>query len=144
MALEEDLQNAINNDLPNQIGSHLRERLEQANNDATDLKGARSQIVDLQADNLSLASKLRHFENTEQLERELDARQRDLEVREAVLKVREEIAMQGKQDMHNILMQVFKGPAVQAAFNANLYGNANTPMGSHTLNLTGDVTQKEE
>lgn len=142
MALEDDIRASIDANLTGEVGSILKERLQQAEDDSKNLIGARSQITDLQANVRELESKLRQYSDTEAREAALDGRERELEIKDAVMEEREKHVNARVSELRGVMDVVFKGPASQLAFNANLYGNVQTPMGSYSANLSGDVDQK--
>ena len=145
MALEQEIQDAIDADLPNQIGQRLKNRLARAEADELALKAATDELRDVQAENATLRERERQMDNIEARVEAAEAAEREHLQREAVLTVKEEYADKGRADMFNILQAVFKGPvSAPLAFNANLYGNYTAMDGmSRNANLSGDVTEKD-
>jgi len=144
MALEQEIRDAIDADLPNQIGSRLKTRLDRADAEEVALKAATEELKSVQAENTTLRERAHRLDNLEGREEAVAAAEREHLQREAVLTVKEEYADKGRADMFNMLQAIFKGPvSAPLAFNANLYGNANGPDGTHNVSLSGDAEQKD-
>jgi hypothetical protein len=143
MALEQEIRDAIDSDLPNQIGQRLKTRLERAEADALALKAATEELKSVQAENEMLRERERQMENLEARVEAAAAAEREHLQREAVLTVKEEYADKGRADMFNLLQAVFNGPvSAPLAFKANLYGNYTDQQGmSRNANLSGDAEQ---
>ena len=131
MALEDDFRAAIDKNISAEIGTALKERLEQAESDATNLVGARSQIKDLQLE-VEKHQKMDHdWSRLEERRQGIDAKERELELKEAILNVTEAAALKNRNDLMLVVTQVFKGPASKQAF--ELYGNLSGLMTDHGI-----------
>lgn len=143
MSLDDDLRQAIANNLTAEVGTRLNERLTQADADAVALKAAQGMNEELSKD---LAKHREHERSEADLndrgELILD-RERQLDLREAVMDVQEKYAAASRDDMMKVMEIVFKGPASRLAF--DLMGNMNGLMNaqgmsqSPYMNLSGKV-----
>lgn len=145
MALDQEIRDAIDADLPNQIGQRLKTRLERAEADEFALKAATEELKSVQAEIVMLRERERQVENLDVRVEAAAAAEREHLQREAVLTVKEEYADKGRADMFNILQALFKGPvAAPLAFKADLYGNYTDQQGmSRNANLSGEAAQKD-
>lgn len=144
MALEQEIQEAIDSDLPNQIGQRLKTRLERADADEFALKAALEELTSAQSENAMLRERERELDNIEAREEAIAANEREYAKQMEILGIKEQYADKGRADMFNLLQAVFKGPvSAPLAFHADLYGNVQTPMGSNSASLSGDVEQKD-
>lgn len=145
MALEQEIREAIDADLPNQIGQRLKTRLERADADELALEAATEELKSVQAENVMLRERERQLDNLEGREEAIVATEREQMHRGAILEEQEKMTNVRCGDMMNILQTVFKGPiSGPVAFNANLYGNVTDANGmNRNANLSGDVTQKD-
>lgn len=148
MALQDDLAAAIDKDLPNQIGSRLKARLEEADLTETLNKELEQSVSRLEEENRTLRANETKELRLAEREAAVEDKERELDLREYKVGVREEFADKGRADMHMMMATVFKCPeARQYAF--SLYGNANGVTNAQgytdnpSVSLSGDITDKE-
>ena len=87
MAIEQEIRDAIDADLPNQIGTRLKTRLERAEADELALKAATEELRSVQAENTTLRERAHRIENLEGREEAIAAAEREHLQREAILAV---------------------------------------------------------
>jgi len=143
MSLDDDLRQAIANNLTAEIGTRLKERLDKADTDALALEAAQEI---LKKNDEALAKHERHVHSEAELknrEKTATDRERQLELKEAVMEVQEKYATASRDDLMKVMEIVFKGPAQRLAFDlqGGLSGliNASGMSQSPYANLSGKV-----
>lgn len=143
MALQTDIEDAINSNLTAEVGARLKVRLERAEADELALKAAIEELNSAQKENAMLRDRERELDNIEAREEAVAANEREHAKQMEILGIKEQYADKGRADMFNLLQAVFNGPvSAPLAFNASLYGSVNTPMGNNSANLDGSIEQK--
>ena len=143
MSLDDDLRQAIANNLTAEVGTRLKERLDKADTDALALEAAQEI---LKKNDEALAKHERHVHSEAELknrEEQITNRERQLELKEAVMEAHEKYATASRDDMMKVMEIVFKGPAQRLAFDlqGGLSGliNASGMSQSPYANLSGKV-----
>ena len=143
MSLDDDLRQAIANNLTAEIGTRLKERLDKADTDALALEAAQEI---LKKNDEALAKHERHVHSEAELKNrgeQTTNRERQLELKEAVMEAHEKYATASRDDMMKVMEIVFKGPAQRLAFDlqGGLSGliNASGMSQSPYANLSGKV-----
>lgn len=126
MALDEDIAAAIDNDLPNQIGQRLRQRLDEADSILLDHDQLQQDHATLRKEVDQLRTEKSRWAEMDEREKNLNSQQKVIERNEIRVEILEEQMQKRLQDNMTILTQVFKGPASKLAF--DLWGNANNLM----------------
>ncbi len=143
MALDTDIATAIDNDLPNQVGQRLKQRLEQAEADAKEVQTLRRANDDLNRMQRRWDDSQRREQELEEREKNVTSQEKVLARREVTCEVKEEFMEKRLQDMMTLTTQVFKGPASKMAF--DLWGNLNGLMSDNgyasnpTASLSGSL-----
>lgn len=143
MSLDDDIRQAIESNLTAELGTRLKERLTQADEDAKALEDAREV---LKRNDEALAKHEQHTRSEddirERMEHVMD-RERGLDLREAVMDVQEKYATAARDDMMKVMETVFKGPGSRLAFDlqGGLSGlvNASGMSQSPYANLNGKI-----
>lgn len=105
--IEQAIKDAIESKLPTQVGTVLKERLEQAEKDAKAVDEV-LRTANARADEIRrLQSDLADAEKIVAKSGDLDKRERDLELREKVIELREECAAVRVVDMRSLVEAVF-------------------------------------
>lgn len=143
MSLDDDIRQAIEANLTAEVGTRLKERLDQADEDAEALEISQETVKSLGED---LGKHRAHERSEEDLKNrtgQVIDRERQLDLREAVMDVQEKYATASRDDMMKVMEIVFKGPAQRLAFDlqGGLSGliNASGMSQSPYANLSGKV-----
>lgn len=143
MSLDDDLRQAIANNLTAEVGTRLKERLDQADADAEALEISRDTVNQLSKDIAKHNAHTRSEADIRDREEIIGDRERQLELKEAVMEAHEKNATASRDDMMKVMEIVFKGPAQRLAFDlqGGLSGlmNASGMSQSPYANLTGKI-----
>ena len=143
MSLDDDIRQAIETNLTAEVGTRLKERLDQADTDAT-----RIGILEKKAKEYELKHSrwdIHHAAEValDEREDEIFKREHAMELREAKLEILEAWAGSTRDYMMKVLETVFKGPGQRLAFDlqGGLQGliNASGMSLSPYANLSGKV-----
>lgn len=125
--LKKQINTAIEKDLPNQIGTVLKEKLAQAEKDAEEIITLRKQVEKFEKSKKEMIEEINQHNSLDFKKREIEAQEktlnekkRDQRVFEAELKVKE--ADKRAEEMYGIVQTVFKSPV----YRKNSFGNASS------------------
>jgi hypothetical protein len=134
MSLDDDIRQAIANNLTAEIGTRLNERLTQADADA-------ERIGKLEKQNKEYEMKHSRWEihqsvvtALDEREDEVFKREHEMEIQEAKMEIRQEWARTAHEDSMKVLEIVFKGPAQRLAF--DLQGGLSGLMTANGMSLS--------
>jgi hypothetical protein len=148
MSLDDDIRQAIEANLTAEIGTRLKERLDQADVETKENISLRALTKDLEKERHKW--ELHRDAQHELMEtmKAVEGRERELDLREAKLEVEERYATAARDDMMKVIEHVFKGPASHLAFDlqGNLSGliNAQGMSQSPYANLTGKIETSDD
>lgn len=129
MSIEQEISDAIEKNLPNMLGTKLRERLEQADKDALDLQRLRDKYAEksesaktLTAERDAAKEQLNQHKALDIRENEVAARERDAEI--AGLKVQ----LNAEQRMSQYARDVAMGLVRNVEYRKSVFENGMTPI----------------
>jgi hypothetical protein len=143
MSLDDDIRQAIANNLTAEIGTRLKERLDKADADADAVDRMRDTMARMEEDIARHKEHVRSEADIRDREEIIGDRERQLDLKEAVMEAHEKNATASRDDMMKVMEIVFKGPAQRLAFDlqGGLSGlmNASGMSQSPYANLTGKI-----
>lgn len=110
MALESEIFNIINAQLPAQVGEALKKRLAQAEKDAADAETLRREISDVKRERNTLqeqVSQCRKLETLIKEQTEAAQKLRDAQTDDKIIKLQQEFAQARVSDMKEVVLAVF-------------------------------------
>ncbi len=148
MSLDDDLRQAIANNLTAEVGTRLKERLDQADVDAGRIDQLEKQNKEYELKHSRWEIHRKEVDALDDREKLTTDRERQLDLREAVMDVQEKYATAARDDMMKVVECVFKGPAQRLAFDlqGGLSGlmNASGMSQSPYANLSGSIETKDD
>lgn len=132
-----DIQDAINKNLPTQVGEALKKRLEEADkNDRL--------IVEYKAEETRLRAEVSRLKNLDDIAKTFATREsalvkaeRVLEIAQAVSKVRDEVTGNRLADLKEVVLAVFANSKFK--YKEEGCNSSYTPAGSNNTNLTKTI-----
>lgn len=142
MAIEDDIQKAIDQNLTNEVASRLRERLEQADIDRKERTLLTKKVEKLESECVELSKLSLDAQNNIVQRQEQDARHRDLVIKEAVLEAKEKALDQRNSDIFHLASIAFDNPKWKFKSNITIPGSQD-PFGTSSVIEGGETTERD-
>jgi len=142
MNIQKEISEAINKQLPAEVGDVLKARLEQADKDRDALelldgvlKGLEVRVEELSTSNVKLTKKAQEVEGKEKLniKKEEELAKRELELDKTIAVSKQENAEKITDKMEDLVKIVFKSPVYRKEMTSNEYnGQSNQSLSSNS------------
>lgn len=119
--MQKEIQEAINKNLPQEVGAILQERLKKADEDAIRIESLENSIKVLDDKNKHLSNENSILNNLKIKQDTLNKREQELNLKEEIVKLKETHSSERISELRNVVHAVFRNPTYTTS--RNLYQN---------------------